>query len=47
MAEVVRTYYDTGELESEVYMVNGKMNGIYKRYYMNGQLETICSYIRW
>ena len=44
MAEVVRTYYNTGKLLSEVYMVNGKKNGIYKKYYKNGQLDTICSY---
>jgi len=37
MAEVVRTYYDTGELSSEVYMVNG----IYKEYYESGQLHKI------
>ena len=34
MAEVVRTYYDTSELESEVYTGNGKKNGEYKYYYM-------------
>jgi antitoxin component YwqK of YwqJK toxin-antitoxin module len=45
MAEVVKTYYDTGELLSEVYMVNGKKNGIYKKYHKNGQLWMICSYI--
>ena len=36
MAEVERRYYDTSELESEVYMVNGKKNGIYNR---NGELK--------
>ena len=40
MAEVVRTYYDTGELNPEVYNVNGK----YKYYYENGQLKDIYSY---
>ena len=38
MAEVVRTYHDTGKLKSEVYMVNGKKNGEYKKYGMNGEL---------
>ena len=28
MSEVERTYYETGELKSEVYMINGKKNGI-------------------
>ena len=44
MAEVVRTYYYTGELESEVYNVNGKKNGEYKKYHPSGQLWEICSY---
>ena len=45
MAKVVRTYHDTGELQSEVYMINGKKNGMYKEYYRNGQLWKIFSYI--
>ena len=36
MAEVIKTYYPTGELESEVFVVNNKKNGEYKRYYENG-----------
>jgi antitoxin component YwqK of YwqJK toxin-antitoxin module len=44
MAEVVRTYHDTGELLSEVYVIDGKKNGIYKEYYYSGQLWVICSY---
>ena len=45
MAEVKRTYYNNGELESEVFLLNGKRNGEYKEYHMNGQLYWICSYI--
>ena len=45
MAEVKRTYYNNGELESEVFVINGKRNGNYKEYHENGQLMEICSYI--
>jgi antitoxin component YwqK of YwqJK toxin-antitoxin module len=45
MAEVKRTYYETGELESEVFLLNGKKNGEYKSYHRNGQLRVIYSYI--
>ena len=31
MAEVRRTYYETGELESEVFVINGKLNGEQKK----------------
>ena len=31
MAELVKTYYENGQLESEVYVINGKKNGSYKR----------------
>ena len=44
MSEVIKTYHYTGELKSEVYYVNGKKNGEYKKYYENGQLWEICSY---
>ena len=40
MAEVKRTYYLSGELESEVFVINDKMNGEYKEYYDDGQLDT-------
>jgi antitoxin component YwqK of YwqJK toxin-antitoxin module len=36
MAEVKRTYYSSGELKSEVFILNDKMNGEYKEYYENG-----------
>jgi antitoxin component YwqK of YwqJK toxin-antitoxin module len=44
MAEVKRTYYMNGELESEVFEINGKRNGEYKSYHENGELHVICSY---
>jgi len=37
---VYREYYDKEktEIKSEVFMLNGKKEGIYKLYYENGQL---------
>jgi antitoxin component YwqK of YwqJK toxin-antitoxin module len=37
---VYRTYYDLEktQLKSEVFIHNGKRNGVYKRYRRNGQL---------
>jgi antitoxin component YwqK of YwqJK toxin-antitoxin module len=32
MGKVVRTYYESGELKSEVFVVNNKKNGEYKQY---------------
>jgi len=45
MSEVKRTYYESGKLKTEVFLINGKKNGEEKLYYENGQLEEICSYI--
>jgi antitoxin component YwqK of YwqJK toxin-antitoxin module len=45
MAEVKRMYYPTGELKSEVFIINGKKNGERKSYHENGQLKTICNYV--
>ena len=45
MAEFKRTYYETGELKSEWFEINGKKNGEYKQYYENGQLKKIYNYI--
>ena len=56
MAEVKRTYYESGELLSEVFEINGKKNGEYKRYnelgmliktsmYDNGELKEIYNYV--
>ena len=37
MAEVRKTYYDSGQLESETFVINGKLNGPYNEYFENGQ----------
>ena len=37
MAEVKRTYYKNGELESECFTINNKRNGEYKLYYGDGR----------
>ena len=44
---VYREYYDEEKtkLKSEVFMHNGKKEGIYKSYYSNGQLWYIYNYI--
>lgn len=36
MCEVLREYYENGELESECFLLNGKMHGEYKLYRKNG-----------
>ncbi len=36
MGEVIRTYYESGELKSEVFAINDKKNGEYKSYYESG-----------
>ncbi len=36
MAEVIRLYYESGELEKEYFVINGKKEGIYKEFYNNG-----------
>ena len=43
MSKIVRKYHQNGKLKSEVFEINGKINGEYKRYHANGQLEIICS----
>ncbi len=35
MGEVIRTYYESGELKSEVFAINDKKNGKYKSYWKN------------
>ena len=44
---VVRTYYDQEQtkLKTEYFQLNGKINGIYKSYYKNGQLYSEVNYI--
>jgi antitoxin component YwqK of YwqJK toxin-antitoxin module len=38
-------YKEQTKLKSEVFMNNGKMEGIYKSYYGNGQLKSEINYI--
>jgi antitoxin component YwqK of YwqJK toxin-antitoxin module len=47
MAKVVRIYYDMEQtkLNEEYYEIDEKKEGIYKRYYGNGNLMKICNYI--
>ena len=44
---VYREYFDKEQtkLKLEVFMHNGKMNGIYKSYHNNGQLMAEVNYI--
>ena len=37
--EVTKTCYDNGNLKQELTYDNGKLNGVQKEYYENGQLE--------
>ncbi|GEM_PF-1132110 len=37
-------YYNSGELLSEYYLENNKLNGIYKEYYRNGNLKETHNY---
>ncbi len=46
MAEVKRTYYDSGERETEWFEINGIKEGEHKKYHMNGQLFEICNYVK-
>lgn len=41
---LIKTYYPSGELQSETPYVNGKINGIQKLYYQNGTLMSECSF---
>jgi uncharacterized protein len=47
MAQLIRTYYDEAktQLHEEYYEVDGKKEGVYKRYYDNGQLWEECNYV--
>ena len=36
MGELVRTYYETGELKEEYFIFNDKKEGEYKSYHSNG-----------
>ena len=43
--EVVQTYYDNGQLKEEYCLVNNKKEGLYKSYYRNEQLMSVCNYV--
>jgi antitoxin component YwqK of YwqJK toxin-antitoxin module len=45
MTELKRTYYESGNIESEVFIINGKKEGYYKKYYENENIELIFPYI--
>lgn len=45
MAELKRTFYDSGELRSECFEINGNKNGICKIYYKEGILKIQCNFI--
>ena len=47
MAKVVRRYYNKEQtkLEEEYFEIDGKIEGVYKEYWDNGQLKQICNYI--
>jgi uncharacterized protein len=47
MAQYIRTYHDNAktQLKEEYYEVNGKIEGVYKKYYYNGQIYIICNFI--
>ena len=45
MGEVKRSYYDSGEFESEWFEINGIKEGESKTYWENGQLLYICNYV--
>ena len=44
LPQVIRNYYETGELQEEYFQLNGKKEGEYKRYNYNGNLYAICNY---
>ena len=43
-SEVRKTYYESGELKSEITFKNGKQEGPFKRYYRNGKLASEGTY---
>ncbi len=42
---IVKGYYNTGELKSEIPYVNGKMNGIQKMYWQNGRVMALTPWV--
>ena len=43
-AEVRKEYYPSGKLEAERNYINGKLEGIAKRYYKNGEYQYVDTY---
>jgi antitoxin component YwqK of YwqJK toxin-antitoxin module len=43
--EVRKTYYDSGQLQLEVYYVDGLKNGEYKFYWESGELKRTENYV--
>ena len=39
--EVVRTYYDKGQLYEEYCLINNKIEGLYKTYNINEQIDIL------
>ncbi len=44
MCELKITYYKTGEIESDVFILNNKKEGIYNLYYKNGNIYQTRNY---
>ena len=44
MNGVEKSYYESGELKSEVMFKDGKLNGVEKSYYKTGELESEIPY---
>lgn len=42
---VKKEYYDNNNISSEVFIINDKMEGEYKSYYINGNLHFISNYV--
>ena len=44
-AYVLKEYYSSDNLKSEVFIINNKREGIYKEYYETGEIKTTRTYI--
>ena len=44
VADIWKTYYESGQVKSETPLVNGNNHGIEKEYYKTGQLEKEIPY---
>ena len=45
ICQVVKTYYDGGELKEEYLVINNKIEGLYKKYHITKKLWIICNYV--